>query len=281
MAYYIEYDGGNDGPFDLLGIIRKVRNGSLQKHHLVSRDDDIRPKPAYQHPDLYDVFIEQDKVDQEQDNIPADQNISFVGLIKSGISVLKEDQTAAVLTGIFLIILFFLVGISTMTLPVLVAGLIVPILAFMCFEVCLIAILRLSRVQMLSFRYITEIIRTHGISLLVAALPAALVAFTIPWLLSDIIGKGAWGLMVIAGFPVIAYFFYVPLLVADRNMGIREAFAINNKVMRSIGLELYLLILGLLLINVVAAAFIILPLLTLPITLLGLMTLYDHYFNEY
>jgi hypothetical protein len=279
--YYINEDSGTQhGPFDVLGIIRKIRNGSLKKQQLVSRDDDIRPKPAYQHPELYDVFIEQDKVEQEQHDVESIQATSFTALTKSGFSIIKEDHTAAILTGCLLILLFFVVG-TGVSMPVMASAFIVPIVSCFCFFICLVSILRVSRVQLLSLRYLIDVLTRDGLKLLLASLPIALVAFTIPWLLSDIIGIGAWMLTLIAGIPLMAYLFYVPLLIVDREMSLKQAFSLNHRVMRALGLELYAIVLGMLLINAIATATVLGVMVSLPITLLGLMTLYDHHFNEF
>jgi hypothetical protein len=280
-VYYIHEDsGGQQGPFDVLGIIRKIRNGSLKKQHHVSRDDDVRPKPAYQHPELYDVFIEQDKTDQEQHDVDTIQATSFTALTKSGFSIIKEDHTAAILTGCLLILLFFVVG-TGISMPSIVSAFLVPIVSCFCFFMCLVSILRVSRVQLLSLRYLIDVLRHDGLKLLLSSLPVALVAFTIPWLLSDILGVGAWMLMLIAGIPLMAYLFYVPLLIVDRELSLKQAFVLNHRVMRALGLELYAIVLGMLLINAVAALTVVGVMVSLPITLLGLMSLYDHHFNEY
>jgi hypothetical protein len=281
MVYYIAYEGGRDGPFDLLGIIRKIRNGTLQKHHLVNQGDDMTPKPAYQHADLYDIFIEQDKVERELAEVDDTQSKSFYGLLKAGFLVLKEDQAAAILTGTLMLALFFIIGGGVMGLPVLPRAILVPILGYMLFALCVVAMLRVSRVQLLSLRYFVDMLRHHGVALLRVSLPTAIIAFTIPWLLADIMGKGAWVLSLIAGMPVMAYLFYMPLLVTDRGLSVREAFCFNHQLMHTLGIEFYFLVLGMLMVNLLAFCFVILPLLVLPATLIALMILYDHHFNSY
>jgi hypothetical protein len=285
-VYYINDNSENDdlkgqqGPYDVLGIIRKIRNGSLKKQHLVSRDDDIRPKPAYQHPDLYDIFIEQDKVDQEQHDMELIRSTSFTSLTKIGFSVLKEDHTAAILTGCFLILMFFIVG-TGISMPVIASAVIIPIIGYFCFSICVISILRVSRVQLLSLRYLMDIVQHDGVKVFIASIPPALITFTIPWLLADMLGVGAWMITLIVGIPLMAYMFYVPILIVDRDATLKQAFVLNNRVMRTLGLEPYAIVLGMLLINAMAAFTVIGIIITLPITILGLMSLYDQHFNEY
>ena len=71
------------------------------------------------------------------------------------------------------------------------------------------------------------------------------------------------------------------VLIADRGLTARQAFTLNHHVIASLGVELYAMVVGMLFINLAAISLIILPLLTLPVTLIGLMILYDHYFSEY
>ncbi len=281
MAYYIVYEGGKDGPFDLLGVIRKIRNGTLQKHHLVGFADEPDTKPAYQHTDLYEIFIEQDKAERELSASESVQSLSFIGLLKAGFGILKEDQTAAILTGSFMLLLFFIIGGGIMVLPAGLRTVLVPVISYELFSLCVVAMLRISRVQLLSLRYFIEILKHQAFSLLVVSLTVALIAFTIPWMLAGIIGKGAWVLTLLAGVPLMAYLFYVPLLLSDRQLSLGQAFRFNHKLMKNLGIEFYFLVLGLLIVNVLALCFIILPLILLPATLLALMILYDRSFNEY
>lgn len=280
MNYYIDYDGNPVGPFDLLGIIRKIRNGSLEKGHSVLSDKQETPKPAYQHPELYDIFVEQDRFEKEHEG-EYDKVKSLGGLLKNSFNFLIDDQNSLILTGLLLLVMG---GISTALAkgaPLVAASLLAPFLSYLCFQVFLICMLRLSRVQLLSFRYVGNTLKKHWPALLLAALPPSLFALTLPWLSTAILGHAGWGLVGVIGLPVMAYFLCIPLIITDRNLGFKEAFAVNHKTIKSLGLNGFMILIGLLVLIAISLPLIILALFAVPISILALCELYDGHFNGY
>ncbi len=279
MNYYIDYNGTNAGPFDLLGIIRKIRNGSLDKNQPVLSDEDEAPKPAYQHKVLYDVFIEQDKAIQEEEEY--EQTISLGGFLKNAFDFLKDDQSSIIFAGVFLILVSALTAGLHMKAPLIVAAIAAPILSYGLFQIFFLSTLRLSRVQLLSWRYISEILKKHWLALFISALLPALCAFTIPWIASSVIGVAGWGISLLLGIPAIIYCLYIPLLIVDRNLNIKEAFALNHKVIKSLGMDGISVMFGLLLICAVTLPVIFAALFIVPICTIALCELYDVHFNGY
>lgn len=279
--YFIEHAAGRSGPYDLLGVIRKIRNGSLAKDQPLARGIEAQAKPAAQHSELYEVFAEQDKVEEEY-RARGRERIRFSRQFAEGVSIMKEDLTAAVLTG-FVMLTIVMLGIgATMVMPPIVAAFLVPIIGYGCFNLMLVAMLRVARVQLLSLGYIGEVLQRHGLTLLLCGLPPALAAFSLPWVLSDAtsLGMKAWIFLVFPGVPIMAYYAFVPLLMIDRDVTRSEAFAMNRHIMGKLGLDALVTICWLFMINLLVLPTVIGVLVTLPISLLGMMTLFDKYYYE-
>ncbi len=280
MGYYIHHEHGSDGPYDLLGMIRKIRNGMVDKNQLLSSDTQTEPKVAYQFPEFYDVLIEQDTVAREDEAQEGGESISLAGVFKAGVAILKEDVTAAFVAAFMLLFVTLFVGALAAALPALISAFIAPLIGYVLFALCLIAMLRVARVQLLSLGYVIQVIRRCGVALLLTTLPPALLAFTLPWLISIKAGMMAWGLLLFPGLPIIAYFLFVPLLVIDRDISVSGAFSLNHRIVKQQGFELLATVVALLAVNILVAPLIVGLLVTLPITLLALMLVYDRHFYE-
>ncbi len=280
MQYYIHHSTGQQGPFDLLGIIRKIRNGSLAKTDTLVPKGEDAPRPAYQYPELYDVFIEQDKIEQEFEAMQHGQNVSFIGLLKSGTATLKEDLTAAVITALLLLAVIIIVAAMSYGVPVLITAIAAPFLSYIMFNLALVAMMRVARVQLLSGRYVSETLRVYGVALLTVSAIPALIGFSIPWIVGHLVNPAAWALTLFVGIPIMAYFLYIPLLIVDRGLSLKAAFCQNHQIIRTLGMDLFALVIGLLCINILAAGLIVLPIVTLPITFISLIQLYDRQFYE-
>lgn len=103
MEYYIKDTEKPDGPYDLMAIIRKVRNGAVKEDTLLAESLFEEPKPASQYKELQDFFNE------ERDEL---QSIAAAGprrarslgaLLRSGTDFLKQNHFVAVYSGLFMI----------------------------------------------------------------------------------------------------------------------------------------------------------------------------------
>jgi hypothetical protein len=276
MRYIIQHPNNHTETTDLLGVLRKIRTNRLQKLDMLATDNDNAAKPAYQYAELYEVFIEQDQ--EAQQEVSDTHHPSLWAHVKSSIAVLKDDITSAALTGMLVMVILLLLAAGVVVLPKVLAVLLVPLISYFLFNLCLIAHLRLARVQLLPMHYILGIVKKHGTDLCFATIPPALISVIIPWMSSQYIGIAGWGIALVIGLPAITYFLYVPLLIIDRELKISDALKLNHHVISNMGMDVFAQMMGVLFINVLAGPFI---LLTLPVTLLALMQLYDTRFVEY
>lgn len=280
--YYIHYEHGFLGPLDFLGVIRKVRNGTLEKNHMLRREEEENPRPAYQHSELYDVLMEQERVQFDQSNAQSDDDdIAFIPLLKSGFAMVKEDQTGMMVAGLFLLSSILGAGALSFALPDILSAIIAPTFAVFCFMVCMATMLRISRVQLLSLSFFRDIFRRHGVALLGISAPIGLLVGTLPWALSQFIGQGAWVFSLFLSVVILSYSVFLCLFITDRELPLKLAFKHNHQAMASLGMSTYALILGMFVMVVLSLPMIVIPLLALPVVLQSLCIVYDQSFAFY
>jgi len=59
MEYYILVDGAKQGPFDIVSMIRKIRNGQLLPDTMISDSPISDPVAALEYSNLREIFEEQ------------------------------------------------------------------------------------------------------------------------------------------------------------------------------------------------------------------------------
>jgi hypothetical protein len=275
MRYHIEK---TNETLDLLGVIRRIRTNGLDKHDLLASEAIAEVRPAYQHQELYEFFIEQDSILQAENLNNEEPKMGLLELLKHGVNSLKDDMSSAAICGLWLILTVALCGVSALKLPIWLSAIFAPFICYFLFNLLLIAHLRLSRAQLLSFDLIFKSLKQNWLDFLIVALPPALIGFTFPWVLSHFICVKAWFFASILTIPVVAYFLYLPILIFDREINYKGAFALNHAAIKSLGFDVILNVMVVLLFNIIAGPFI---LVMLPISLLSLMQLYDNRFVEY
>jgi hypothetical protein len=274
--YYIIHHGSASVAYDLLGITRKVRNGTLSKDDIVLNAYTDEQLPAYQHAELYDVFIEQDAHELSDNNEEYnDHSRGFLALLGNSLGILKDSQLPIVIGGVFFLAASALIAAALIKLPLTAGALIAPIAVYFMFSVLYICMLRLFRVQLLSFRYVFMIIKKHGVALLLASLIPALIGFAVPWLSSSILGVGSVILGAFLSVSVMTYCVFLPLIIVERNVSIVEALSLNHRIFMNLGVERWTIIMGLLVLLILSFPLIITALFMIPITLLALCDIHD------
>lgn len=128
MEYYIKATEKADGPHDLLGIMRKVRNGTVTEDTPLATSVFEEPKPAGSYKELADFFAEAGEPQHHHATPSAPRRPrSITSLLASGTEFLKNNFGAAIYSGFFMIgwvvigILF--VGKGGVIMPLLGIGL--------------------------------------------------------------------------------------------------------------------------------------------------------------
>lgn len=103
MEYYIKDSEKPDGPYDMMAIIRKVRNGTVSADTPLAGSIFEEPKPAEEYPELHDFFHE------EREEMPSIAAVSkprgprnLKSLLRTGTDFLKQNHFSAVFSGLFM-----------------------------------------------------------------------------------------------------------------------------------------------------------------------------------
>lgn len=103
MEYYIKNTEKPDGPYDMMSIIRKIRNGSLQEETLIATTVFEEPRPAALYKEFADLFREEKTVESAPASALRGQR-GLVSLLQSGLDFLKNNSFASIYSGIFIFI---------------------------------------------------------------------------------------------------------------------------------------------------------------------------------
>ncbi len=279
--FYIEYNHQQLGPYDLMTMIRKIRNGQVTRDTIVqvSSMEGARKAGDWHH--FFEVFIEADQ-ERAQGNSSEKRSLSFVQMIKAGLETLSMNLVMSVYTGIFLIAFVLIVG----ALFALIGGgavlmLLIGIVAYFLFSLYLLAILRKTRMQLLSAQYFKSILKRSGLQLLAVSSLLGLLIFGVPGVIAALTGPFALALILLPGSVLMMLFLFAPIAVADRGLKAKEAMQFSKQAMKSLGRDNFIALYLVLLVNFIGGTLLLVPLLlTLPVTIAALCEVYDDHFND-
>ncbi len=278
--YYIEEEHHQLGPFDLISMIRKIRNGQVGRQTPVMVQGEETYRPAESIDDLADVFIEMESsvVVEEAPKV----SLGFMQLAKRGAEFFAQNLIMSVYTGVFLllaVILNTIIATVTGTGPVFI--IIAGIIGYFLFSLYLMATLRKARMQLLSGHFFVNMVKRSGLHILGVSALIALPVFVVPTILASLAGPLLLALILLPGSLLMMWFFYAPFYAADHGMGTIDALSASMHAVRSIGGDNFISLYLVLFVNFIAATIPIFLLLTLPITIGALCEVYDDHFNQF
>lgn len=279
--HYLHKGSDVEGPFDLVALLRKVKNGSITEETLLSRDGKT-PMPAGKMDELQSYFTADDTPAPSHHHETM-QALNFTQVLRTGIAFLSDHTGITVSAGVFLLILFMLTGLVAydfLTGFIAVALLTGPMMAGLSFYA-----LRISRGQTIDASFVVNKLKSSLLHLV----PAGAAMFFLPSVCIDLLlgGSGPHSAAValvavvlsITSLFVLTFFVFAPLLIVDRGMGFMSAMRTSMQQVLRGGVDLISIVFGLVVLNFVGAALLILPLLvTLPVAVGGLVHLYDRFF---
>jgi len=292
QGYYIIEDQDVAGPYDLIMIMRKIRNGTLTPTTLIqmSENDASTTKIAHEWPELAEFF------DDDADNwtISLDhghlKNHSLRATLKSGWSFLQRNMITSLFSGIFvLVIISLLAAIYLVVPPVPVALRVFAYMAVFIFAHFLLSwylliILRMVRGQPADMRYLQKKLFPVLDQLLIFS-----TVVSIPAIIGlGILALGKTMVFYIAGMLILtipggfalATFAFVPLLITDQGYNLWDAMSASRKAVFKSGTENIGIIFALFVINFISGLLVLLPMaITLPVTAGSLAEIYDELFS--
>lgn len=270
MKYYIVDNEKKDGPFDLISMMRKIRNGSLVPDSMVLIEGQEKPIPAAEISKLNEVFQEREEAESNTENMVL-RHHTLTGSLRSGWQFFQANQISTIVTGLLILFVILVAAILHFLLPsfLTVFGYILSFIAgFFGLSIYMFFILRMNRGQPADKDFMLAIINEHFQALIIASC-----AIAVPAIIGGIF-------LLVPGLFVLTLYIFTPLLIIDHKMEFWDAMETSRKLVLKSGVENMGVIFALVVINFVACLFIFLPLLiALPVTMSALSDMYDELFN--
>lgn len=281
MDFYIRDENQQDGPYDLMGIIRKIRNGSITEDTLLAPSAFEEALPANQYPQLSDVFEEKKHRDADAANFSASPiyQRDLMSYLHSGIDLLRGNMAVSIYTAVFVVlwlVVAMMLTVNFSPIPMTI-GIIAMYFIFGGYLYGLIRYVRGNPVDPAAI--LSRMMDTAVPMLVVSGVVAGLMLPVI--LITRYFIEGA---MLTIGLPIVlscllfimTFLAFTPMLILDKNKDFWDALSGSKKViMQNNGQKLGIVFACL------AINFLLLPLLplTLPITMGALVDMFEEKFG--
>ncbi|HEU5048203.1 MAG TPA: hypothetical protein VFT64_10220 [Rickettsiales bacterium] len=291
--YYIIHENGNQGPYDLVALVIKIRNGSLRAEMHVQRNDKSDAYPAQDWEELREFFIakaEPEHVTKPEPGLKHHytRKLSLLDALKGGINFLQQNQVSTLFSGlIILLILLGALGVSFMVppewrVPCYMIGFIMLHFLLSCY---LLLILRMTRGQPMNLPYFAKRIKSRFLKMIRSSMLASfpvMIGFILFMQLENALVVSIIGLLIIIipGIYTMTIYSFAPLLIADKDYNVWEAMETSRSAILKGGSENCGVYFSLNTINLIGGLFMLLPMaVTLPVTMSAICEFYDELFS--
>lgn len=284
--FIIQADGQKIGPFDIVSIVKKIRNGGVSAETMICTDKDSSPKAASSVSELSVFISEQEhKSEVESTHVVSQRTVSLFSRLGSGWSFLQHNQLCTIFSGLFVLYIIFMTGAVKFGVPkvfqLLVLGAVFLLIQYV-FTGYIYSVLRMVRGQPVDIAFVRGRMKPYRKPLLITSLIMSLfliIGFMLVFSGDRIALTLGMLIIVLPGFLTLSFLIFAPLLILDKEMDFWEAMEMSRKVVKKSGLENIGIIFSLLMINFLAGLVFLIPLIiSLPITLAGISEMYDEYF---
>ncbi len=263
MQFYVKYGDVQDGPFDLVTMIRKIRNKELSQDVLVMEANDSHAVAARQHPKLQSFFEELENGNLKNDMMPSSDR-GVAGLLRNALLLFQHNPNLAIYSSwvIFITLLFgLLVGM-------LASDTIAIFMSWWCFNFLNGAMLLVAK-QVES----GDSISVKSIIVKYMANLRAILAYSVMISLLSVVG----GLfLLIPGLIVITLTIFAPLLILEEGYGCWQAMQASKNYLLRHDRKMAEMVFILVAVNFVAGAAFLLPLaMVMPITYAAIIEIYQ------
>lgn len=267
MHFYVKYDTNQEGPFDLVSMVRKIRNGMITPEQLVLEEQDEKAVPASEHPQLKSFFREIELLTAQSDTAHSTSTLSFSSSFKKGWKFLVGHQFSAIYSAGIIGMCLAVAVLFNLILPDFMSSLtwlLIWIANQFFLGILLFLFVRCHRGQPYDPHSIYISAQRYFVPLIFCAT------------LTGVFSGLGMILLIIPGLVMLALYCFAPLLIIDQNYDFWDAMETSRKTVLAHGRPLFEVVFGFALINFLAGALFLLPLaITLPITYGALAELYD------
>lgn len=277
MEYFIVVDGIKKGPFDIVSMIRKIRNGQLLPDTMIADSPISDPIAAMEFTNLREIFEEQAiigdiSIKDKFDVTP----ITLKHLASRAKEFIDTHNMGIPIAGGFILVIIMAIFMIKSLIPSDIAYKIVgSIIGYFIFMLMQASYLRMVRMQPLSLGYIISTLKRYSVPMLGVSAIIGSIALAIPAIAFEISMPLAIILIFIPGTLVVCFTYFSALLIIDRGFSAMQAISASASFLKKLGGDNIITIYTLILINYIAAPLIILLLLTLPLTVAVLNEIYD------
>jgi hypothetical protein len=292
--YHILAGSSQKGPYDLVMLIRKIRNGSLTDDALVTEEGEKDPRRAKEWPELAEYFIEKKEVrnltgDKERSDV-----FSLSRAFQGGWQFLQQNLVACIFSGFsVLLCLLMLSGVyAVLPPPINTMGYMACFVFFqLLFSCYMLLVLRMIRGQPADFDYFSSkffpAIKSLLLLGLIVSIPSLIGLFLLTnrQILSNyednewLISLAGLLILVIPGLYVLSLHVFAPLLILDQGYTVWEAIQMSRKAILRYGIGESSIIYTIYLALFFGAMMAMLPLaLLMPITTSALCEFYEECF---
>ncbi len=272
MSYHIlHHNGTREGPFDLILLIKKVRNGRLKYDDVVEDDQNGEGIAAIMHPALAEVFHEMEQNQDQPADVATRSMLDLKRLCKDGFSFLQEHHGITVYSGLYVIASIVPALVAWAVLPGFIAFFVAAaaqILGVFALGGLLWMILRMHRGQPADPDTIMRTLKQRQSVLLRTSVIIGLLSYV------------GFLFFAVPGLFVLTFTMPALLLVMEYDMEPWEAIALSRRKIQALGLESIGVLFAMSVIGFVGGLFIFPPVLLLPIAMHAFAVVYDELFSE-
>ena len=277
MNYYILVNDSTLGPFDLVTIIRKTRNGSITRDTLLQKDGMEQPAPADKIEEIKHLFDNAVTDEPQGGTSYSITNLDLLPLFVRGWKFLKIYQQSMLYSSIMVLVSLLVIRIATLNDFSILSGIIIFFLLFFTFSSLMLAMLRLNRGQPLDAGYFISLLVKSlfpmlAYSGLITAASMVIPVFGAILLQTNILVTSA---LLIPSFFIMLPFIFTPLFISDQNMGPLSAMRASLNLVVRQSINNIGVIFSLFMTNIIFGLLVLPLIILIPMTFSGFAEIYE------
>lgn len=281
--FYIIEEGEKTGPFDLVAMIKKIRNGKLKATDEVMNEEMEEPARADTLAALAPYFAEMDGASLNTDNGKQSlHKLDVAQLLRDAWVQFNEHQSMSIFAGAGCFILLILSLIFTKALPPVLVTLLIAPLGGIMLAMFQVYVFYKVRGRAIDAHFSGQFGSPRGKRLMLYIAGLTLLCFGLPGLIALFIGSVGF-LLLIPGTLAYGLFIFAPFIWAEEeeNQNVKEMLGASKTWLLAQDVDSIGAILFIVAINFVASLVFLFPVfISLPVTMIALADIYDHYFTR-
>ncbi len=282
MEYFIAQNGSQAGPYDMITLLKKIKNGQVTAATILS-DGQGNTRPASEFEEVAALLNSMNSKGDDS-YIPtvneANINVNFSENLKAGFKLMMEHQLTIAYSALFTAFLLLLA--FAFSFLGVIGYSVTFILGYVLYSAYFIYVTRVARGQHVGFSFIKDKLVGNVPSLLLAGVISTFFFSLCPLLLKaeSVLLTLLMVVLVVLGLVVWTLLAFTPLLIAEGNMPTMKAVKLSISGVKRLSFDEKGVILSFAVINFIALVPFIAPfIVTLPITMFALNEIYEEMYK--